>query len=80
MAVSRKIPTCPFCGKDTAREVHKNYSDLPRFMRPIGDSFIRWEEIAHACKGLRKWQKEQRKIIGKFDLNKIIAEKQKLKK
>lgn len=78
MAVSRQTPACPYCGKDLARAIHKNYSDLPRFVRPIGDSFIRWEWLNHTCKGQRKAEKEwQKKIKGlpKIGLKDLIKKK-----
>jgi len=43
MAIARPTPTCPYCGKPTAKGIYKDESDMPSFFRLIGDTFIRWE-------------------------------------
>ncbi len=60
MAVARKTPVCPYCGKETARAIVKNEKHVPIFMRKIGDNFLRWENIPHTCRGLRKARKEMK--------------------
>lgn len=46
MAVYREQPKCPNCGK-YIKSIYHDYSDLPLMMRPIGDSFIRWDWEGH---------------------------------
>jgi hypothetical protein len=50
MAIYRKQPTCPYCGKVIAKGVYKDQSHLPFMMRVIGDTFLRWEYKKHNCK------------------------------
>jgi hypothetical protein len=63
MAVYRKTPACPYCGKIIAKAVYKNQSHIPFMFRVIGDTFIRWDYIKHNCKGKRKADKEIEKSI-----------------
>jgi len=55
MAVYRNPPTCVFCGKVIAKEIHtKRESWQP----PIyGDSFIGWKYFKHNCRAKRQWMK-----------------------
>ena len=61
MAVARPIPSCQFCGKPIAKAICKSYKDVPFFMQPIGDSFIRWEFFDCKCKEAKKARKEHKK-------------------
>jgi hypothetical protein len=74
MAIHRETPTCPFCGKPTAKAIYKDQSNVPWFMQMIGDTFIRWEEIKHSCKGMKQFEKECKKAAKESGLDKLIQE------
>ena len=88
MAVARPIPTCSYCGKSTAEGIYKDESDVPSFLRIIGDTFIMWEHKECNCKGAKKARKEAKKARKEakkamdkwhkehpFDLQKILDSK-----
>lgn len=76
MAVARPVPKCQYCGKPIAKGIYKDESDVPFFMRIIGDTFIRWDYKECNCKGARKARKEHKKWVKEhgIDLNKIIED------
>jgi len=76
MAVARPVPSCQFCGKPIAKAIHKSYKGVPFFMRPIGDSFIRWEFFECKCKEAKKARKEHEKWKKEhgIDMSKIMEE------
>jgi len=81
MAIARPTPTCPYCGKPTAKGIYKDESDMPSFFRLIGDTFIKWEYKKCNCKGAKKARKEAKKARDKwlkehpFNLQKILDSK-----
>ena len=66
MALARPTPTCPYCGKATGKGIYKDESDVSRFMRLIGDTFLRWEHKECSCKGAKKARKEHKKAMEKL--------------
>lgn len=65
MAVARPIPKCSYCGKSTAEGIYKDESNVPSFLRIIGDTFIRWKHKECNCKGAKKARKEVKKEMDK---------------
>jgi hypothetical protein len=66
MAIARKVPTCSYCGKPTAKGIYKDESNIPKFMQTIGDTFIRWDYKQCNCKEAVKDRKEHKKIMDKW--------------
>lgn len=80
MAVYRETPKCIHCGKPIAKGIYNNYEDLPRSMRPYGDSFIRWEYKECNCKESKKARKKLKKSIPRKlieELNNMFNKKDK---
>lgn len=67
MAVFRQNPICPRCKKIIPGK-YQNYSYLPQFLRPIGDSFLGWDWENHKC--------EEEKIQVVFAQRKTTARQQ----
>ena len=85
MAVHHTAPTCPFCGKPTAEGIYRDESNIPSFMRIIGDTFIGWTHKDCNCKEAKKARKAHAKQIKAwskeqpFTLQELIDKKNKPK-
>lgn len=82
MAVYRNAPTCPYCGKVIAKEIHSRGNPY----NPVyGDSFLRWDYKPHWCiKGAiakRKERKEFKKRMKEkgIDVNNLFNDMNKQK-
>lgn len=85
MAVYRPVPTCSYCGKETATGKYKDQSKTPPMLRIIGDTFLGWDYKECNCKEAKKARKELKKDMEKFhkehpfDLEKAFGIKTKKK-
>ena len=58
--IHRETPKCPFCGKEYAKAVYIDQSDIPLHDKIIGDTFIRWEYSKHSCNEEKEWREKQK--------------------
>jgi hypothetical protein len=56
MAVYRKSPKCPYCGKEIKR-IYENQSKTLMLFRKIGYTFIKWDYEGHKCLKTKKMKK-----------------------
>lgn len=61
MAIFRKAPTCPFCGKPIARAIYKEQKNVPIHELFIGDTFEQWEYFNHFCEKMEQNLKKIKK-------------------
>lgn len=47
--IARVQPICNICGKPI-EGVYKDESNLPQYLRTVGDTFVRWDFENHKCK------------------------------
>ena len=58
--IHRQTPRCPFCGKEYAKAVYMNQSDVPLKDKIIGDTFIKWDYSNHSCNEEKEWKEKQK--------------------
>ena len=80
MAVFRKNPKCPYCGEIIAKGIYRDQSNIPSYMRVIGDTFIRWEYLDHTCDGKKKAQGEMAELIDESGIKEKLPQFFKQKK
>jgi len=58
MAVFRKPPECPFCGKIIAKARYRDQSKITHMFQVIGDTFEGWDYEDHECDEMKKFKRD----------------------
>lgn len=77
MAIVREAPKCIVCGKENAKAVYKDQSNLPDSMVVYGDTFLYWKPMTCGCDG--KNDKSNKSSLNISDVLYCSCDKQEIK-